>query len=150
VTAAPLKRAFPAVRFYLGHDFWLPPNPYLMTISEEKCHGVPEGYNRLLFDNGMKVTDRNTLALAQALTVLTVEGEYGSVPQITFRDAQRIDTVIGGITWNARLNVEFGERVELWHFARWHDGFGVVSRGTGDGQLIKQYDLLGAEPPPRR
>jgi hypothetical protein len=150
VTAPVLKRVLPAARFYRAHDFTTARHPYLMAISKKRNHWMPEGFNRLLSDNGMKVTDKNMLALAKALTILTVEGEYGSVPQITFRDAQRIDTAIGGITWNARLDVEFGERVEVWHFARWHDGFGVVSRGTGDGQLIKQYDLLGAKPPPKR
>ncbi len=150
VTAAPLKRAFRAARFYLGHDFSKPPNPYLMTISEEKCHGMPEGFNRLLFDNGIKVTDKNMLALAKALTILTVEGEYGPYPQIAFRDVTKIDTMISRITWGAKLTVEFGKRVEVWHFARWHDGFGVVSRGTEEGKLITQYDLLQAQPSPKR
>jgi hypothetical protein len=150
VTAPVLKRVLPAARFYRAHDFTTARHPYLIAISKKRNHWMPEGFNRLLSDNGMKVSDGNTLALAQALTILTVEGEYGSVPQITFRDAQRIDTAIGGITRNARLNVESGERVELWHFARWHDGFGVVSRGTEEGKLIKQYDLLQVEPSPKR
>jgi hypothetical protein len=150
VTAPVLKRVLPAARFYRAHDFTTARHPYLMAISKKRNHWMPEGFNRLLSDNGMKVTDKNMLALATALTILTVEGEYGPHPQITIRDAMRMDTAIGGIKWGDRLNVSFGERVEVWHFARWNSGFGVVSRGTEEGKLIKQYDSLQVEPSPKQ
>jgi hypothetical protein len=153
VTSAPLKRVFSKAQFYLAFSIdGKPTIPYLMATRAGKRYIMPGEFNRLLLDDGLRVTNKNMLALAEAFTVLAIGADYGPDPwpQITFYDAERIDTVIGRTTWSARVKVKYGEHVEVWHFASWHNGFGVVSGGTEASQPTKRYDLPSAEPPQKR
>ena len=161
VTAAPLKRVFPAARFYKGLDLeYLPPAPYMMAVCGGKRYPMYGGFNYLLVDNGLKVTDENILALAQAFVISVlggdqVLGELGgerellAFRQVVFLDAKRIAEVRSGISYDAKLKVKVGERVEEWYFDRYFDEFRVVSRGDEKG-LILQYLPPFADPPPQR
>jgi hypothetical protein len=138
VTAAPLTRVFPAVRFYRGRDFESrPTNPYMMAIAGDKGYGVYT-FNQLVFDNGLGVDAKSILELAEVFVVLAVGNEERSFPEITFTDARRIAEVRSGTTYDARLEVRFDEHVEEWWFDAMYGQFGLVSRGNVEG-LIKQY-----------
>lgn len=78
VTAAPLKRAFPAARFYRGQSFETSesPSPHLMAVAGDKRYVMPGEFNRLLLDNDLKVTDTNAAELAGAF-VITFIGNRG-------------------------------------------------------------------------
>lgn len=155
VTTAPLKRAFPAARFYRGFDFGKLTDPhrdfpFIIAIrGDERCR-LPIEINRLLFSNDLKVTHKNILTLAKAFIVATIGAEYDSYPQIAFLDAKRVDTVFGETTWDARLKVKLGEQVEVWYFDSRDEQFRLVSRRTETGQTLKEYAPLRAEPPPKR
>jgi len=155
VTADPLESALPGVRFYKGLDgSTLPPFPYLMAITEDRRYRMPGGFNLLLLDCGLKVSEHNVLEMARAFVILAVgtqhvadpetggyeKRELLSFPQIAFLNADRINEVISTRTYSAKLMVKIGDQIEEWYFERWHDGLGDVSRGTEAGQLIKQYD----------
>jgi len=153
-----LERTFPAARFYMGHDFWLPPSPYLMAIVGNKRHGMPEGFNRLVFDHGMKVTNNNVIELAKALLLVAVWSEpvrdrvhgdpHGrdSTTRLTFLDAEKVENRLSEISYDARLNVTVDGETELWYVKRWHEGFGEVRRVADAGRLIRGYYLLDARP----
>jgi hypothetical protein len=158
VTAAPLKRAFPAVRFYKGLDGKKPPHPYLMAIAGDTRYLVPGDLNQLLLDNGLKVTDENMIELARAFVILAVgteralgnpefvgaEGdELLSFTKLTFLSAKM--QVTDEASHAAKLTVRIGDDEEIWYFARWHDQLGWVSRRNAKG-LIKQYPMPEARP----
>jgi len=81
VTIAPLARIFPTARFYRGHNFNSPPYPYLMAIEGNRRYPMPYGFNHLLMDNGLKVTDKNIIELAKAFVTVAI-GE--GFPKVTF------------------------------------------------------------------
>jgi hypothetical protein len=161
VTAAPLKQVSPTARFYKGLNLGIkPPVPYLMAVCGGKRYPMYGGFNYLLVDNGLKVTDENILSLAEAFVLsvlgsdhvlgeLAGERELLAFRQITFLDANRIAEVRSGISYDAKLKVKVGERVEEWYFDRYFDEFRVVSRGDEKG-LILQYLPPFADPPPQR
>jgi hypothetical protein len=144
VTAAPLTRIFPLVRFYRGHDFAKPPNPYMMAIAGDKGYGVYK-FNQLLIDNGLEVTDKNIVELAEAFVVLAIGNMKGSFPEITFTDGTSLAEVRGGTTFDARLKVSYAGRVEEWWFDAMYGQFALVSRGNANG-LIKQYLIKIVDP----
>jgi hypothetical protein len=77
VIATPLKRAFPAVRFYRGFDnTTLPPPPYMIAVVKDKRYAMPAEFNRLLLDNGLKVTDKNVAELAEAFATTDIGGWF--------------------------------------------------------------------------
>jgi hypothetical protein len=160
VTAAPLRRAFPAARCYEYQGFTSPPYPYLMAVAGGKREMMPGAFNRLLFASGLKVTDKNIIDLAKAFVLLAVGSEpifvrtdmplgLDTFPPVTFLEAKRISELISGISYDAWLKVKIDDRVEEWYFDRWYGQFAVVSRGNAKG-LIKQYDLPDARPLPQR
>ena len=57
----------------------------------------------------------------------------GSFPEITFTDGTRLAEVRGGITYDARLKVKFGEHAEEWWFDAKYGQFALVSRGNANG-----------------
>ena len=144
VTAAPLTRIFPLVRFYRGHDFARPPNPYMMATAGDKGYGVYK-FNQLLIDNGLEVTDKNIVELAEAFVVLAIGNMERSFPGITFSDGRKVAEVRGGITFDARLKVSYAGRVEEWWFDAKYGQFALVSRGNANG-LIKQYLIKIVDP----
>jgi len=117
VTSTYLERALPGVRFYQGLNFRQPPGPYMMAIAGGKGYGMPNGFNRLLVDNGLKVTDENVIELAEAFVVVAL-GEWGlSYPQIDFLEAKK--SKLKPDVWTidaAVLKVRVGEHTEEWHF----------------------------------
>lgn len=157
VTAAPLKAAFPGVRFYKGLDGKKPPCPYLMAIAGGKRYLMPGGLNQLLFDSDVKVTDANLIEIAKAFVILAlgsrpalgnpelhgvVEDELVAFPKLTFLSAEMQVT---DESHAAKLTVRIGGDEESWYFARWHDQLGWVSRRNAKG-LIKQYPMSEARP----
>jgi len=146
VTSASLERAFPAARFYEGLNFGrLPSSPYLMAIAGGKRYMMPYHFNQLLFDTGRRVDDRNTMALAKAFVVLTVEDS------VTFLDAVRTMQVINTVRYDAELNVVINGLQEEWYFSS-HirtGQFDLVYRKGAKG-LIKEYDVNIVESLPKR
>jgi len=138
VTIAPLARVFPTARFYRGHDFYSPPHPYLMAIDRGKRYPMPYGFNHLLIDNGLKVTDKNMIELAKAFVTVAI-GE--GLPKVTFLQATRTKQVISGRPYSVRLEIQTDEQTEEWFFSLsfWHDQFGTVYR-RGPRGYITQYD----------
>jgi hypothetical protein len=150
VTTPALNRLFPNARFHkgLGIDE-SPASPYLMAVVGDKRSIMPGGFNRLLVDNGLQVTDENITELAKAFVVLAVgDQEAGllSYPQITFLDGKKIKQVISGISYDAKLKVKVGEQAEEWYFDTKYGQFGVISRRDAKG-LIKQYNPVEGRPP---
>ena len=166
VTAAPLERDFPAVRFYkcLNTESPFARSPYLIAVVGNRRSTLPGGYGQLLYDCGLKATERNMIELARVFVLLAagfhtvyLDDERGRevdgitfFPPVAFMDAQRVSKTLDGTTFDAMLKVRVGKKVEEWYFQRRHDQFAAVERRAYAGQLIKQYDLLGAEPPPKR
>jgi hypothetical protein len=166
VTAAPLERDFPAVRFYkcLNTESPFARSPYLIAVVGNRRSTLPGGYGQLLYDCGLKATDRNMIELARAFVLLAagfhtvyLDDERGRevdgitfFPPVAFMDAQRVSKTLDGTSFDARLKVRVGKRIEEWYFQIRHDQFGAVERRADAGQLIKQYDLLQAEPSPKR
>jgi hypothetical protein len=148
VTIEPLARIFPTARFYRGHNFNSPPYPYLMAIEGNKCYGMPHGFNRLLIDNGLKVTDKNIIELAKAFVTVAI-GE--GFPKVTFLQATRTKQVISGTPYSVRLEIQTDEQTEEWFFSLsyWHDQFGTVYR-RGPHGYIDTYAPPTASPNPKR
>jgi len=109
---------------------------------------MPYGFNRLLVDNGLKVTDKNIIELAKAFVTVAI-GE--GFPKVTFLQATRTKQVISGTPYSARLEVQTDEQTEEWFFSLsyWHDQFGTVYR-RGPHGYIDQYDPPTVEPSPGR
>lgn len=106
ITAPPLERIFPTVRFYRGRHFeWRPPPSYMMAIAGNKRYMMPGEFNRLLTDNGLEVTDKNIVELAKPLAVAAIGSEQH---EMTFlgatktklrewaTDAAQLRVMIGG------------------------------------------------------
>jgi hypothetical protein len=148
VTIAPLARLFPTARFYRGHDFTTATNPYLMAIDGCKGYGMPQGFNRLLVDNGLKVTDKNIIELAKAFVTVAI-GE--GLPKVTFRQATRTKQVISGRPYSVRLEFQTDEQTEEWFFSLsyWHDQLGTVYR-RGPHGYIESYDPPTVESSPKQ
>jgi hypothetical protein len=157
VTAAPLKRAFPNVRFFKGLDFGIhPPIPYVMATAGRKRYPMPSGLNQLLADSDVRVTDANLVEIAKAAVILAlgadmvgsprhtgyVSDELLAFPKITSLSAEMQVT---GESHAAKLTVRIGDSEESWYVHRWHDRLGWVSRGNANG-LIKDYDMPEAQP----
>ena len=147
VTSAALTRAFPTVRFCQGKYNSKPPYPYMVAVFGDKREIMPGGFNRLLVDNGLQVTDQNILDLAEVFTILAIGATELPFPQISFLEVKRIAQEIGRTWYSAKLKVKVGARTEEWYFLNWRGQFGEVSRGTEAGQLINQYEIPGANPP---
>lgn len=146
VTSSVLTEVFPTARFYRGHDFYSPPHPYLMAIEGNKRYPMPYGFNHLLIDNGLKVTDKNIIELAKAFVTVAI-GE--GFPKVTFLQATRTKQVISGRPYNVRLEIQTDEQTEEWFFSLsyWRDQFGTVYR-RGPHGYIDQYDPPTVEPSP--
>jgi hypothetical protein len=157
VTAAPLKRAFPNVRFFKGLDTGIkPPFPYVMAIAGRKRYPMPGGLNHLLVDSDVRVTDTNLVDIAEAVLVLAlgedmlgnprntgyVSTELLAFPKLTFLSAEMQVT---GDSHSAKLRVRVGDNEESWYVPRWHDQLGWVSRGNANG-LINDYQIPEAQP----
>jgi hypothetical protein len=159
-----LGQLFPSTDFYKVYSEGAPPYPYLIAISGNALLTMPEEFNRVLSASGLEVTDENIVYLAKSFVLLAVgneptvdrsrtwghPGRLDTFPPVTFLDAKRMKQEISRITFDAKLKVRIGEQVEEWYFASWHGQLGLVSRGTTDGKLIKQYDLPRAESPLQR
>jgi hypothetical protein len=161
VTAGTLSDVFPAAQFYKGLDFNRPPIPYLMAVVGDKYCMPPEGFNRLLSYEGMKVNDKNILSLAKAFVVLAVgsrkvfgdpwmallQGRPGgdellAFQQVTFGESQRISELRGGATYDAKLKVKVDGREEEWWFDVKYGQFALVSRGNDNGLILQYYPKI--------
>lgn len=148
LTALLLSRVFPDARFYHGVGFdEMPGSPYLMAIAGDKRYMMPAGFDRLLFDNGMKVTDQNIIALARPLVIAAIGGDSHSYPQIVFLDATRT-RMEAWATDAAQLKVKVGAQTQVWHFDVLRNQFDGASSVNEKG-LIKNYSITMVEPPPK-
>ncbi|MCX6844379.1 MAG: hypothetical protein NTX53_19125, partial [candidate division WOR-3 bacterium] len=75
LAAAELAEAFPTVRFYKGltarippevHGSEIPPEPYLMAVTDDTFYDMPIEFNRLLFATTLGLTDSNIVTMAKA------------------------------------------------------------------------------------
>ena len=142
VTSAPVERVFPGVRFYQGLDRSRSCGaeyPYMLAIAGDKRYGMTNGFNRLLLDNGLEVTDKNIVELAKAFVITAIGSEHYSYPEVTFLDAARTKLDAERTTTDAaRLRVKIGAQAEEWHFSvLWNQFDGVSS--SNDKGLIKDY-----------
>lgn len=140
VTAEPLENTFSSVRFYKGLLGITPPYPYLMAVGEDRRYGMPGNFNQLLLDNGLKVTDRTILSLAEGLAMLTIAsqpiwdlaheaaGNIDSLPPVTVLDARRIDEINSATPFKAKLKMQIGEQVEEWSFSGENNELFVTAR----------------------
>ncbi|MCX6843338.1 MAG: hypothetical protein NTX53_13775 [candidate division WOR-3 bacterium] len=150
VTAAPLTRVFSTARFYKGHDFWKPPQPYMMAVADGKRYMIPGDFNRLLLDNGLEVTDKNIVELAETFVIAAIGDESRSFPEITFLDATRTKLKAGLPTDDAAiLKVKTGEETEEWHFSVLRGQFEGAARVNEKG-LIKDFPSVIVESLPGR
>ncbi|HTW92784.1 MAG TPA: hypothetical protein VMH22_13920 [bacterium] len=148
VSEPTLARVFPAAHFYLGHDFTSPPrHPYLMAIDEGKGYSMPYGFNRLLIDNGMNVTNKNIIELAEAFIIAAIYGEQGPSTEVTFLGATRAKYVISGDDYDACVRVQIGQQTEEWFFSLpvGLGQFGTVER-RGPKGYIDEYNPAEARP----
>jgi hypothetical protein len=164
VTAAPLRSAFPAARFYQGQSFAKPPYPYLMAIVGNRREIMPGAFNRLLLDNSVTITDRNAVELARNFVMLSIgsepnRGNVGSegkedtlpfFPQITFLDERATSQVIDGVTYKAELRVKIAGAVEEWYFDIWSGLFRFVARKGPQGPIKEYLPALVESLPGRR
>ena len=152
VTAAPLEHAFPAARFYQGLDFMTADaqSPYLMAVAGDKRYAMPEEFNRLLLDGGLRVTDRNTAEMAEAFVISAVGNRYRSFPEITYMGVSASKLRLGGIPFSAMLKVKIGEQVEEWYFDTWRSQLRSVLRRSTEGLTIDFYAPAMVESLPSR
>jgi hypothetical protein len=150
VTVPLLRRAFPAARFYLGRDLYFKPSgSYLMAIAGGKRYMMPGELNRLLADIGQKVTDKNTVELAEAFVILAV-GSEGSFPEITFLSATRTELKADLPTSDAAiLKVKTGKETEEWHFSVLRGQFEGAARVSAKG-VIQNFPCAIVESLPGR
>jgi hypothetical protein len=143
-----LKNLFPKVKFYLiSGEYSYPrvysehPERYIKAFFSNKFYSMPSDFNRLLNDNGFKVSDKNIIRLAQAFILISLceenvkwvppvrrlPGTYdstpkpsGGFPKVTFLVGKRIkeERMIGkkkNITYSAQLKVKVGDEIRNWY-----------------------------------
>lgn len=110
---------------------------------------MPDEINRLLFDFGLKVTDKNIVELAEAVVITAMGNERGSFPEIAFLSATKTKLDAVYLTDAARLRVRIGTQTEEWHFYVQRNQFAGASSVNEKG-LIKDYDIMEAKSPPGR
>jgi hypothetical protein len=150
VTAAPLEHAFPAARFCRGRDLAVADasSLYLIAVAGDKRYAMPEEFNRLLIDNGLKVTDKNVAELAEAFVVAAIAKESRSLPEITFLGATRIKLKAELPTEDAIvLTVKIGDQMEEWHFSVLRGQFEGAAK-VYEGGLIKDFPAGIVKPLP--
>jgi hypothetical protein len=158
-----LEHLFPRTSFYKTFDRGgRPPFPYLIAISGDKLLSQPSGFNWLLAERDMEVTDKNIIELAKAFVVLAVGNEpitnpttgdpdgLDSLPQITFKEATRTKLRANLPTDDAIvLRVTVGSQMEEWHFGVLRGQFEGAARVNERG-LIKDFPSVIVEPLPGR
>ncbi len=165
-----LKNLFPRFHFYKGLTGTLPPYPYLMAVGGNKKYSMPSGFNHLLLESGLEVTERNIIELAKAFVILAVGSEpvFGnlewgqaarrrprpspkdellSFPQITFLEGRRIKKRIADDVYNAFLKIKVGEEIQEWYFRTGYGGqfWGVSVGYPASGRFLLKYHPLPAE-----
>jgi hypothetical protein len=148
VTSPELARVFRAARFYIGHDFWQPPQPYMMAVAGEKRYMLGD-FNQLVLDNGLEVDDKRIIELAEAFVIFAVGSEMGSIPEVTFPESKRVNQVINGTPFKVMLKVEIDGQVDDWYFRVIDNQFSYVSRRGAKG-IVKHYLPNVVEPLPSR
>ena len=150
VTSAPLGRVFPGVRFYQGLDRSRScgADPYMIAISGGKRYWMPSGFDRLLFDKGMKVTDNNIVKLAEALLVASTCSDRGSCPDIVFLSATRTK-LVAWATDAVQLKVKIDAQTQEWHFSVLRNQFEGATRVDEKG-VLKDYNVIPVESLPKR
>jgi len=131
-----LDRLFPKAAFYRTLDrSGRPPSPYLISISGDSVFRMPSGFNLLLREQGMRVTDDNILDLAKAFVILAMDNQppatlidefspLDSVPRITFLGGQRIKQrdLRNPYAEDAKITCRVGSgETQTWDFSQGRD-----------------------------
>ncbi len=169
-----LKNLFPRFHFYKGLTGTLPPYPYLMAVGGNKRYSMPSGFNHLLLESGLEVTERNIIELAKAFVILAVGSEpvFGnlewgqaarrrprpslkdellSFPQITFLEGRRsMDKKKSPPIYRVYLKVRVNEEIQIYGF---HIRYGQILWATMNVEgktSTKYFDFEIIEEPPKR
>jgi hypothetical protein len=157
-----LERLFPGSSFYRVYDYdYEPEFPYLVATSGDKLLRMPDGFNRLLHEHGMRVTDKNVMELAEAFALLAMgnaqiyvepnpPARLDTFPPVTFLGAKRTKFRYGGTFYETELKLRIGGQDEVWYFDVWRGQFGSVVRQNTKGQTIHFYVPIPVESLPDR
>ena len=134
VTVPLLKRSLPAARLYNGvmQGTEPPLHPYLVVVAGHTRYLMPEEFDQLLSDIGIKITRKNVMDLAKAFIILGIAGDKRTVPHITFIDEKLAD--------HAWLKVNINGDVEGWDFEYEPSRFGPITR-KNDKYYINVYNV---------
>jgi len=157
-----LARLFPGSSFYRVYNYDYDPEfPYLVATSGDKLLKMPNGFNRLLHEHGMRVTDKNVMEMAEAFALLAMgnaqiyvepnpPARLDTFPPVTFLGAKRTKLRYGGTSYETELKVRVGGQDEEWYFEVWRGQFGSVVRENTKGQTIHFYVPIPVESPPEQ
>lgn len=118
-----LTKAFPGVVFYnLESGISLPPPPSSTgALYNKKFYWMPDNFNELLLDKGMKITDENLLELAKAFILVSRAPDSPhpySFAKIKFISASKInEKAWGGESFDAEVQIEIENKVQTWQFS---------------------------------
>jgi len=155
-----LERLFPGSSFYRAYDYGTDPEfPYLVATSGDKLLKMPNGFNRLLHEHGLRVTDKNVMEMAEAFALLVMANaeiyvepnppaRLDTFPPVTFLGAKRTTLRYGGTSYETELKLRIGGQDEVWYFSVSHGQIGSVVRENTKGQTIDFYAPIPVESPP--
>ena len=129
LAAAELAEAFPTVRFYKGltarippevHGFEIPPEPYLMAVTDDTFYDMPIEFNRLLFATTLGLTDSNIVTMAKAYVLLSAvagaardTADPFKIPSIAFLDAKKLNRAkVDGEVYDVYVKAKVGEEIQ--------------------------------------
>jgi hypothetical protein len=157
-----LERLLPGSSFYRVYDYdYEPEFPYLVATSGDKLLRMPDGFNRLLHEHGLRVTDKNVMEMAEAFALLVMgnaqiyvepnpPARLDTFPPVTFLGAKRTKLRYGGTFYETELKLRIGGQDEVWYFDVWRGQFGSVVRQNTKGVTIDFYVPIPAESPPEQ
>jgi len=97
-----LERVFPTSSFYRAYRDGLPSIPYLVAVGNDSLISMPDGFNWLLLEHGIEVSDKNIVEMAKVFVLLAVGDQHfrplDAFPPLVFLEAKRITQEIGGIS----------------------------------------------------
>jgi hypothetical protein len=131
-----LKKIFPTTHFYRFYSgTTLPETPYTMAYQSSKFYNLPLGFNYLLFENKLNVTEKNKIELAKVFAVIAFmddpyirywEGEKYKISEckeITFLEEKSINMRVGSAgIYNAFVKVKIDEEIQEWYFRTGYGG----------------------------
>ena len=126
-----LIKVFPKTKFYKLYSAYTDPSTsYIFSFYNGQFNVMPVGFNHLLLDNGLEVTDKNIIELAKAFVVIAFmdnpyirywEGEQyiiSAVKEITFLEGKRIKEGYRSlhIEFDAEIKCRINDEIQTWKF----------------------------------